>query len=114
MSTFLKIGRKIQEYLDQSGVTQSDLADQIGVSKQVMNKIIHGKKAINVEEISRIAASIRVSIDDLLSGDVQVPKAESFVMMMRNVSNPNTKDDLRLLNHVMDEMINLDKIFNLI
>jgi transcriptional regulator with XRE-family HTH domain len=109
MSTFLRIGRKIQEYLDQSGVRQSDLADQIGVSKQVMNKIIHGKKAINVEEISRIAAAIRVSVDDLLRGDIPGPRVEPFVMMMGNVSNPNTKDDLRLLNHVMDEMIALEK-----
>jgi transcriptional regulator with XRE-family HTH domain len=109
MSTFIRIGQKIQEYLDRSGATQSDLADQIGVSKQVMHKIIHGKKAINVQEISLIAAAIQVSVDELLREDVP-SRAEPFVMMMGSVSNPNTKDDLRLLNHVMDEMLALEKL----
>jgi transcriptional regulator with XRE-family HTH domain len=109
MSTFQRIGLKIQEYLDQSGFTQAELADRIGVSKQVMHKIIHGKKAINVTEISKISGAIGVTVQELIREDAVPSPGEPLLMMMGNVSNPNTKDELRRLFHVMDEMVALNK-----
>ena len=45
---FAQVGANIQEQLDRKGFTQQSLADELGISKQVMNKIIKGNKAINV------------------------------------------------------------------
>jgi transcriptional regulator with XRE-family HTH domain len=108
---FIEVGTKIQEFLDNKSMTQTELADKIGVSKQVMGKIIHGKKAINLLEISRIAEAMGLSIDSLVrNSDKKEDRMEPVFLMMGCAQNPNTSDDFRFLNHVMDEMIALDRL----
>lgn len=108
---FVHIGQQIQKHLQESGMTQSDLASAIGVSRQVMSKIVNGKKAINVEEISKIAGIIGKPIEELLNDETSGPEVEEPVLlMMGSVSNGNTVDDLGFLNHVIDEMIDLDEV----
>ena len=63
---FAQVGENIQHLLDERGMTQQNLAEALGISKQVVNKIIKGNKAINVKEIAEIAQILGVSADDLL------------------------------------------------
>ena len=52
---FAQVGANIQRQLDIKGMTQQSLADALQISKQVMNKIIKGSKAINVNELAKIS-----------------------------------------------------------
>lgn len=108
-SLFVSVGNRIQDFLNKSGMSQSELASKIGISKQVMSKIIHGKKAINVEEISRIAGVIGVSLEELLSYGSSLQSTDPVLVMMGTLGKGNTKDELSFLNHVMDEMIALEE-----
>ncbi len=65
---FTEIGAKIEEFLISERITQTDMAERIGVSKQVTGKIIHGKKAINLIEIGRIAEVMNVLIQSYPPG----------------------------------------------
>ncbi len=108
---YVHIGQQIQKHLQQSGMTQSDLASAIGVSRQVMSKIVNGKKAINVDEISKIANVIGKPIEDLLNYKTGGPEVnEPVLVMMGSVSKGNTVDDLGFLNHVIDELIDLNDL----
>jgi len=107
---FTEIGFKIQEYLDEKGMSQKDLADKIGVSKQVMSKIVHGKKAISLIELAKIAEIMGVSIDSLIQNEKSYENNDPVLLMMGYANNPNTHDELRFLNHVMDEMIALKEL----
>lgn len=108
---YVHIGQQIQKHLQQSGMTQSDLASAIGVSRQVMSKIVNGKKAINVDEISKIANVIGKPIEDLLNYETGGPEVnEPVLVMMGSVSKGNTVDDLGFLNHVIDELIDLNDL----
>ena len=40
---FKQVGENISQAMKIKGMTQKQLADQLGVSKQVMSKIINGK-----------------------------------------------------------------------
>ncbi len=107
---FFQIGLRIRTLLETNGMSQTELAQQLGVSKQVINKIIQGKKAINVEELTKIASVLNVSLDNLMTFDDHVSPANSIMAMMGSVSKPNTKDDLSFLDHVMDEICELDEL----
>ena len=63
---FAQVGANIQKQLNIKGLTQQSLADALGISKQVMNKIIKGNKAINVSELAMIASVVGTTTDDLL------------------------------------------------
>lgn len=58
--------------LSQKGMTQSALADQIGVKKGFMSEIISGKKSPSFETLIAIAAALGVSIGELFG---ETPKA---------------------------------------
>ena len=64
---FVQVGQNIQNAIKERGFTQQRLADALSVSKQVVNKIVKGQKAINVSELSRIATILGTTTDMLLS-----------------------------------------------
>ncbi|MGE7869296.1 helix-turn-helix domain-containing protein [Bacillus paramycoides] len=110
---FEQIGDRITDWLKSQGQSQTFFADRMGISKQVASKIINGKKAINVEEISKIAGIMNVSVDGLLKIDEPTPIIQEPIMfMIGKLDNENTKEKLQFLNHVMDEMIELEDLRN--
>ena len=105
---FEEVGNNIQNILLRQGKTQQFLADQLGVSKQVMSKIISGSKAINVEEISNIARNLNVEIEELLA--VKTKKEEShYFSFMGRVENEDTRKKIELLKEVIDEILFLEE-----
>jgi len=105
---FTAIGSNISARLDQLRLSQTDLAEKIGVSKQVVNKIVQGKKAINAVELASIAAVLKCSVDELIQNVQAQTVADPFLLMMGNVSKSNTKEDLSFLYHMMDEMLRVE------
>lgn len=105
---FKQVGNNIQQVLNQQGKTQQYLANQLGISKQVMSKIISGAKAINVAEISQIAKSLNVSTDCLLTNEVLKIPAHNF-SFMGNVKNEKTRKKIEFLKTVIDEIVFLEE-----
>lgn len=105
---FRQVGSNIQKILTMQGETQQFLAEKLGVSKQVMNKIISGSKAINVAEISKIASALNVSVDSLLSTDHVQNPAHHFCFMGQ-VKDENTKRKIEVLQTVIDEILMLEE-----
>lgn len=67
MNYFETVGQNIQNVLDKQSMKKTDLAKRLNISRQMVQKIINGQKAINVKEIASIAEALAVSIDQLLS-----------------------------------------------
>ena len=107
---FTEIGKNILKRLDQLKLSQTELAERIGVSKQVLYKIVQGKKAINVVELSRIAAVLNISLDELMQIEPGQTAGDPFLLMMGSVSKSNTKEELSFLYHMMDEMIQVETL----
>jgi transcriptional regulator with XRE-family HTH domain len=111
---FEQIGEKIANWLNTQKETQVFFAERMGVSKQVMNKIVNGKKAINIEEIGKIADIMGLKVDELLkTKDVTTGMiSEPIMFMIGKINNENTKEQLQFLNHVMNEMIELEELLH--
>ena len=96
---FRQVGNNIQSILSVQGKTQQFLAEQLGISKQVMSKIITGAKAINVAEISKIANVLNVSVDRLLETSV----------IQGQVKSASTKQKIEILQKIIDEILWLEE-----
>jgi len=108
---FKQVGNSIQKVLTAQGRTQQYLADRLGISKQVMNKIISGSKAINVAEISKIANVLGVSADSLLATNIEYEQKRVFAFMGQ-VENTQTKEKLEFLKTVINEILMLEEHAN--
>lgn len=108
---FEQVGKQISLCLADKAMTQQSLATKLDISKQVLNKIIKGQKAINVNEITRIANALDVSVEKLLYVSDSVPSEPTF-SFMGNIKNPQTKEKVLLLKEVIDEILFLEDYAN--
>ena len=84
-----RLGQNILHFLNEQGMTQVELANGIGASKQVVNKIIKGKKALLTEELIEISTFLNVEITQLINSTYEV--------------NINGKESLQLLGELSSE-----------
>ena len=106
---FAQVGANIQKQLNIKGFTQQSLADSLGISKQVMNKIIKGSKAINVNELAKIASIIGTTTDELLMAQDQ-PVSEDSLSFMGSVEDEGTLEKVNLMRTAIDEIHLLEEL----
>lgn len=66
----IKIGKFIQERRKQQGLTQSTLADKLGITDRAVSKWETGKSLPDVTIMIELCDILEISINDLLSGEV--------------------------------------------
>lgn len=108
---FAQVGANIKKRLDTKGMSQTQLADALGISKQVMNKIIKGSKAINVNELARIAEILSVSTDDLLVVNTE-PVAVDSLSFMGVIHDEVTHERVNLIRYAIDEIHMLEELLD--
>lgn len=108
---FTQVGANIQKKLETKGMTQQGLADALGISKQVMNKIVKGSKAINVNELAKIAEILGTSADDLLMVETE-PIAVDTLSFMGTVSDEATCEKINMIRSAIDEIHMLEELFD--
>lgn len=97
------LGRAIDHSAKCLGLYQQSLADAIGISKQVMNKITKGSKAINVSEHVQIAPVMGITTDDLLMIAEEPVSTDSF-SSMGSVVDEDTLEKVKLICSAIDEI----------
>ncbi|WP_294351033.1 helix-turn-helix transcriptional regulator [uncultured Clostridium sp.] len=110
MEFFEKVGMNISDILKEKGWTNTELATRIGVSKQVMGKILKGQKAINALEINDISLELGVSVEELIK-DRNESIQEPVLMFMGNINDDN-KSQFEFLSLVIKEIIDMEDILN--
>lgn len=108
---FAQVGANIQEKLVKMEMTQQSLADALGISKQVMNKIIKGSKAINVNELARIAGILNTSTDSLLTVKAELVTTDSL-SFMGAVHDEITREHVNRIRSAIDEIHMLEELLD--
>jgi transcriptional regulator with XRE-family HTH domain len=109
---FMQVGKNILQAMESRGMTQQTLANQLGVSKQVMSKIINGKKAINVAELSQIATILGSSAETLLSTRGNPQEHKLGLVFMGAIQNEEARRNVDLLRDAIDQIHLLEGLSN--
>lgn len=100
------VGQKIQSRLDDLGMSQVELAEELETSRQVVNKIIHGRKNITLKEIKKIANILDFSVKKLLDDDnSDVNIEDPIIAFMGEVNSKKAKEGLSKAKKAMDLII---------
>ena len=83
----IKIGKFIAEMRKQSGITQKELAEKIGISDKTISKWECGKSMPDLFYLESICDSLNVSVNELISGEflskeAYCDKAEENIMAL--------------------------------
>lgn len=109
---FIQVGKNISNVMTQRGMTQQNLADKLGISKQVMSKIIKGNKAINVTELSQIASILGSTTDSLLTVESNTLSREPGLAFMGIIKDDETRAKVELLRSAIDQIHLLEELAN--
>lgn len=73
----VQIGKNLERILSDRGISQSELARRLGVSRSGINKYVMGLSAPSPRNIMRMASALGVTADDILMPDAeQAPKGK--------------------------------------
>ncbi|KIS03835.1 helix-turn-helix domain-containing protein [Paucilactobacillus wasatchensis] len=68
----MKIGKQIQTYREQRGLSQNELADKLHISRQSISKWEGGVSLPTFANVVAISNLFNISIDDLVRGDMSL------------------------------------------
>ncbi|MDO5417320.1 MAG: helix-turn-helix transcriptional regulator [Lachnospiraceae bacterium] len=97
------ISNNIMNIMKQNDKKQIDLAGYLGVSKQVISKMLSGARMINAIELQKTAEFLGVSMESLVKVPQVIPETNTVKAFMGRVESQEAKDGLA----IADEIANL-------
>ncbi len=101
----LVIANNILMRLKEQNKKQVDLADGIGISKQIVSKMLNGSRSINAIELRKIAAYLGVTMD-ALARFPEIPQDNNIVhAFMGRVTSEGGKNALAIADKLSDMIL---------
>ncbi|OBR92669.1 anaerobic benzoate catabolism transcriptional regulator [Clostridium ragsdalei P11] len=106
LSTNEIIGRNILKILNEKDIKQTQLAEKLNISKQTLNKIIHGRRNISINEIKEICDALSVPMEKLTDEDsLNEEQMEPIKLFMGEVNSKEAKCGLMHAQNIMDMIL---------
>ncbi len=101
----MKLGQKISKIRKEKKLSQSDIAQVVGVSRDAISKYERGDIVPSVENAKKIAEVLSVSLNYLVSeNDVQEVIDNSMIQRVREIQKLSENDQNTIVN-VIDAFI---------
>lgn len=84
------VGSKLKEYFENKGITQSEIAEKLGVSKAYVNALFTGKRAFGKKQAEAWVNLFGLSASWLLTGEGDMLTGEQTIQ-------PSTESDIHLI-----------------
>lgn len=96
------ISNNIINIMKQNGKKQVELAGYLGVSKQVISKMLSGARMINAIELHKIAEFLNVSMESLVKAPETVHETNAVKVFMGKVESEEAKEGLKIADEIAD------------
>ena len=99
------IANNIQAELKKENKKQVDLAEEIGVSKQTMSKIMNGARAITAIELHKISEYLQVPMDSLMKMPEKPMDMSVIHSFMGRVKTEEARKGIQLADELSDMIL---------
>ena len=106
----LVIAKNILTNLQAKKKKQKDLAAYLGVSPQIMSKIMNAERTISAIELKKISDFFDVSLNDLMSNPKSEEDFDVSLAFMGKISSEGGKKAVEIASLVADTIIFYDRI----
>ena len=108
MNFFENVGKNIEELLKINNMSQTDLAKKLNTSKQMVWKMIRGKKAINAKELKDIAEIFHISMESLVYNNDRCYRECKVEKFINSLTDVKSREHLLFINKVIDQLIEME------
>lgn len=99
------VANNISELMRRDNKKQVDIANAIGVSKQIMSKMLNGSRLISIAELRKIAEYFNVKTDDLMRIPDTAYSLDVVKAFMGKVNTEAAKEALRTVDELADMIV---------
>lgn len=99
------ISNNIQMLLRQNGKKQNDLADALGVSKQIVSNMLSGNRMINAVELRKIADFFDVTMEKIMESSEDADSMDAIHVFMGEVKTPAARKSLEIADKLADMIL---------
>lgn len=99
------VAGNIIDLMKKNKTKQIDLAESIGVSKQIMSKMLNGSRLISIAELHKIAEYYHVKMDDLMNATAESHSDNVVRAFMGKVNTEAAKEALKDVDELADMII---------
>lgn len=99
------VANNISDLMKKKKTKQIDLANAIGVTKQIMSKMLNGSRLINIVELHKIADYFNVKVDDLMRTPDTVCNGNVVKAFMGKVNSDAARNALRTVDELADMIV---------
>ena len=101
----LIIANNVMDQMKQHNTKQIELAKEIGVTRQVMSKMLNGSRLISILELRRIADYFHVQVSDLMKLSTVSENYNVIQNLMCRVNSKAARQALRTADELADMII---------
>ena len=99
------VANNISELMRRDNKKQIDLANAIGVSKQIMSKMLNGSRLISIAELRKIAEYFNVKTDDLMRTQDTAYSPDVVKAFMGKVNTEAAREALCMVDELADMIV---------
>lgn len=99
------MGKRIADRRKTMGITQEKLAEQMGVSIQMISNMERGRKAVRPENLASLCKALNTSADYILTGEFFSKETDKICNKINKLSEENTK----ILDQIIDVFLKNEK-----
>ncbi len=99
------ISNNILMLLRKNGKRQNELADALGVSKQIVSNMLSGNRMINAIELRQIADFFGVTMEKLMESSEDADSMDAIHVFMGEVKTPAAKKSLEIADKLADMIL---------
>ena len=96
----IEIGKRITERRKKLGMTQETLAEKGDLTPQFVSYAESGKRAMRPENVIKLAKTLEVSADYLLTGDI----VDKDMLILSDKLRTLSPEMLRIVENIIDEL----------
>ena len=96
------ISNNIMTMMKKNDKKQVELAGYLGVSKQIISKMLSGSRMINAVELQKIAEYLNVSMESLVKVPQVLPETNTVRAFMGRVESREAKEGLAIADEIAD------------
>lgn len=105
------LAKNITAALKKAGIKQSELAEKLVLSKQVVSNMLLGSRTISAIELKKIADICNVSMEQLVSYDENID-TDVIHLFMGQVKTDEAKRSIEIADELIDLYLFHDQVFN--
>ncbi len=99
------LSNNILTLLRKNGKRQNELADALGVSKQIMSNMLSGNRMINAIELRKIADFFGVTMEKLMESSEDAYSMDAIHVFMGEVKTPAARKSLEIADKLADMIL---------